>query len=1200
MRRWQGLKALGCTLVAAGTMLALAGHAAAAGNVVISQVYGGGGNTGATYQNDYVELFNRSASPISITGWSVQYASATGTGNFAANPVTTLSGVLAAGQYYLVKESGGTIGSPLPLADASGTVNMAAGGGKVILANTTTGLACNGGSTPCSGAQLAQIVDLVGYDGANFFEGSAAAPTLSNTTAGFRAGAGCVDTDNNGADFTAASPLARNTVSAFHVCPADNAPSVTSTSPANGAAGVVPGANVSITFSEPVNVADSWYSISCGTSGSHTATVSGGPTTFTLDPDSDFVEGETCTVTVVAADVTDQDTIDPPDTMAADYVFSFTTQVPPTPIHTIQGATHISPYAGQSVRTTGIVTAKSSNGFWMQDPSPDADEATSEGIFVFTSSAPAVAVGDSVSVSARVQEFRPGGASNGNLTTTELASPTVSVLSTGNSLPAPVVMGTGGRIPPDTVIENDAVGGSVENAGSVFDPAQDGLDFYESLEGMRVQLNDAVAVGPTATAFGETPVIGDNGANASVRTYRGGILLRPNDGNPERVTLDDQLTSLPNVNVGDHYSGPVVGVMDYNFGNPFVEVTSPGLTAIHDGVQREVTAPVAPGELAVATFNFENLAPDNPQSKFDGLASLIVNNLRSPDLIAGEEVQDNTGATDNGVVDASQTLSKLVDAIVAAGGPRYAWREIDPVDDTDGGQPGGNIRQVFLFRSDRGLSFVDRPGGDSTTPDAVTGSGASTQLLYSPGRIAPGDSAWSASRKPLAGEFDYRGHKLFVIANHFNSKGGDDPLRGRFQPPNEVTATQRHQQATLVAGFVSQLTSADPGANVVVLGDLNDYEFSPTVQILEGAGLNDLMDTLPLNQRYSYDFEGNSQVLDHIMLSGPLFARSLVFDPVHVNAEFFDQASDHDPSVVRVQLNDPPSVAAGGPYSVDEGSSTSLTASGSDPEGGPLTYAWDLDGNGTFETPGQTVSFSPDDGPATPTVSVQATDDVGHTSTAQVTVTVANVPPTVTALMPSSANGLTGEGVTFTGTATDPSTADTNAGFDWAFDAGSGFGAFGANGFVASFSSCGTYTVDAKARDKDGGVSTALTSPPVHVYDGSVLPPLQSGSYNVVQRGRTVPVKITVGCGGFLGGLHPAISLRAGDYDPSVDPGDPSYVIPDSSSAADTSGVMRESDGQYVYNLAVPSSAASGQLYTVVVRPFGGSSPTLYAVLKIK
>jgi uncharacterized protein len=1372
-------------LAAAIGALALASPAGAASpNVVISQLYGGGGNTGAQYTNDFIELFNRGSAPVDLSSWSLQYASATGTGNFGATTamITPLTGTLQPGQYQLVEEAGGANGAPLPTPKTTDAtpIAMAAGGGKVALVNTQTPLGCNGGSTPCPPGALAQIVDLVGYDGANFFEGSAAAPTLTNTTAAFRASGGCQDTDDNAADFAAAAPAPRtlltpiafcapptphlaisqvyggggnsgatykndfievfnrgavavsldgwsvqyaaatgtgawaqtpltnvtlqpgqyylvqeaqgaggsvslptpdatgttpmaagsgkvalvsstlplngqcptdasiadvvgygtancsetspaptltnttaglrrndgcvdtgdnsadvvsgtptprNTASPFKDCTADTAPSVAATTPAGNASDVAVGSNVSLTFSEPVNVQGSWYAISCGSSGSHAATVSGGPTTFTVDPDTDFAAGETCTVTVFSAGVSDQDTNDPPDTMTDDYVFSFATETAPIPIHDVQGAAHISPYNGQVVKVLGIVTARSSNGFWVQDPNADADPATSEGIFVFTSSAPTTVVGDSARVSGRVQEFRPGGATNGNLTTTELSSPTVTLLSSGNALPAPVVIGTGGRIPPDTVIENDA-SGSVETSG-VFDPAQDGLDFYESLEGMRVQLNDAVAVGPTATDFGETPVVGDDGANASVRTYRGGLLLRPDDGNPERVTLDDLLTPLPDVNVGDHYSGPVVGIMDYNFGNPFIEVTSPGLTAIHDGVTRETTDPVEPGQLAISTFNFENLSAGQTD-KLAALASLVVNNLRSPDLIAGEEVQDNDGTVDKGNVDASQTLSQLVAAIAAAGGPTYAWREIDPVDGQDGGAPGGNIRQVFLFRTDRGLSFVDRPGGDSTTANAVVGTGSATHLLYSPGRIDPASGAWASSRKPLAGEFDYRGHKLFVIANHFNSKGGDDPLRGRFQPPNAVTEAQRHQQAHEVADFVSGISTADPSANVVVLGDLNDFEFSETVQILEGAGLHDLMDTLPLKQRYSYEFEGNAQVLDHVMFSGALAGRSLVFDPVHVNAEFFDQASDHDPSVARVLLNDPPSASAGGPYAVDEGSTVTLGASGSDPEGGALTYAWDLDHDGTFETPGQSVSFTPDDGPSSPVVKVQATDDVGLTSTAQVTVAVANVAPTVTSLGGSPVNGLVGQDVTFTGTATDPSTADTTAGFDWALDPGAGYGAFGPNGLGVSFTSCGTHTVDAKARDKDGGVSAPFTSAPVHVYDAGLLSPLTTGAYNLVNRGQVVPVKLTIGCGGFLGGLRPEIAIRSGDYDPGVDPGDPSYIVPDSSSSADTSGVMRENGQQYQYNLGVPSNGSAGQLYTVLIRPFGGSAPTLYAVLKIR
>jgi hypothetical protein len=303
---------------------------------------------------------------------------------------------------------------------------------------------------------------------------------------------------------------------------------------------------------------------------------------------------------------------------------------------------------------------------------------------------------------------------------------------------------------------------------------------------------------------------------------------------------------------------------------------------------------------------------------------------------------------------------------------------------------------------------------------------------------------------------------------------------------------------------------------------------------------------------------------------------------------------------VRVQLNDAPSASAGGPYSVDEGSTVTLTASGTDPEGGALSYTWDLDGNGTFETAGQSVSFSPDDGPSTPLVKVRVTDDVGQTSTAQATVTVANLAPTVTALAASPPNGLTGQGVTFTGTATDPSTADTAAGFH--------LGVrhqfrprrvrreplrrlvFALRGVHRGCEGPG------QGRRSVGAVHVARRAP----YDADILPPLTAGAFNLVQRGQVVPVKPTIGCGGFLGGLHPAISIRAGAYDADVDPSDPSYVVPGTSSSADTSGVMREAEGQYMYNLGVPSNASTGQLYTVLIRQFGGSAPTLYAVLKIR
>jgi predicted extracellular nuclease len=323
------------------------------------------------------------------------------------------------------------------------------------------------------------------------------------------------------------------------------------------------------------------------------------------------------------------------------------------------------------------------------------------------------------------------------------------------------------------------------------------------------------------------------------------------------------------------------------------------------GTERESTDPSSQRELSIASFNVENLDPTDPQAQFDAIGSAIVNNLASPDLLSLEEIQDNNGATNDGTVAADQTLDKLVVAIEAAGGPTYEWRQIDPENNADGGEPGGNIRVAFLFRTDRGLSFVDRPGGGATTAAEVVVQGGRVRLSVSPGRIDPTNDAWDNSRKPLVGEFKYRGNTVFVIANHFNSKSGDDPLFGRFQPPIRGSEEQRHAQAEAVRGFVDELLAADPSAYVVVAGDLNDFEFSETADILVGSGetaLVDLPRELPTGDRYSYDFEGNSQVLDHILLSPQAASVDHEYDTVHMNAEFPDQISDHDPQVVRLAI----------------------------------------------------------------------------------------------------------------------------------------------------------------------------------------------------------------------------------------------------------------------------------------------------------
>jgi predicted extracellular nuclease len=696
------------------------------------------------------------------------------------------------------------------------------------------------------------------------------------------------------------------------VLPPETAPQVSSTTPANGATDVALDANVTITFDEPVNVGSTWFEIACSLSGTHTATQSGGPQTFTLDPSANFHHDESCTVTIDDAKVSDQDVTDPPDTMDADFSFTFTTAAIPVHIYEVQGAGHISPYVGRRVSVPGIVTAVRPISFYIQDATGDSNDATSDGILVFVgASTPGLAVGQAVSVAGTVTEFQSSTQTINNLRITQLTSPTVTLGGPGVPI-APTVIGAGGRAQPNAVIENDADGDLSTTGTNDFDPAQDGIDFYESLENMLVQVGGGAVVNATRS-FGEITVLPDNGAGATgLRTPRGGILAAPTDFNPERVIVDDEILrdqisprpikAMPDMNVGARITSPIIGPLDYSFANFKIQaMTQPSFTP--STIVRETAMQPHRRDLTVATFNVENLHPGDPQAKFDDLARLIVNNLRAPAILGLEEVQDNNGPTNDSVVDASVTYAKLIDAITIAGGPRYAYRQIDPVDDQDGGQPGGNIRVALLFRTDlRQLSFVDRPGGGPAVESTVVGKN-NPRLSSSPGRIGTQSPAFDETRKSLVGEFVWRGRTVFVIVNHFSSKNDDQPLYGRFQPPTRFTEGPRHGQAQVVNDFVDRLLALERKANVVVLGDINDFEFSQTIEILEGGVLTTLMDILPPNERYSYVFEGNSQVLDQILVSDSILKRSPKYDVVHVNSEFADaiQASDHEPQVAYLR-----------------------------------------------------------------------------------------------------------------------------------------------------------------------------------------------------------------------------------------------------------------------------------------------------------
>lgn len=570
----------------------------------------------------------------------------------------------------------------------------------------------------------------------------------------------------------------------------------------------------------------------------------------------------------------------------------------PVRIHDIQGTTRVSELAGQQVSdvpgvVTGVRSFGDARGFWFQDTQPDGDPRTSEGLFVYTgSTTPDVTEGDAVTVSGEVGEYYADDVSQ---SVTQLTGAKWQV--TGQEeVPAAE------PVTPDAVPE-----GYAPNPGSNGDiddlplqPDRFALDYYESREGMNLSVRDARVVGPT-DQYNSLWLTTKPQQNP---TERGGTAYTSYDApNSGRLKLESLIPldqrPFPKANVGDQLRGTTSGPLDYSaYGGYVLQAATLGEHAPGD-IKPESVDPQGDGQLSVATYNVENLSAADEQGKFDRLAEGIANNLAAPDIVALEEVQDNNGATDDGEVNADGTLKRFTDAIADAGGPRYQWRQIDPQNNADGGEPGGNIRVAFLFNPDR-VSFVDREGGDATTPVRAEQGKNGPKLSVSPGRIEPDGQMWRETRKPLAGEFTFQGRTVFVVANHFSSKGGDQPLHGRFQPPERSSEQQRIAQAQSVRGFVDELRAIDDQASIVVAGDLNDFGFSPALQALtEGDALNAPERSLPERERYGYVYEGNSQALDHILTSPGMGEVS--YDIVHVNAEFADQASDHDPQLLRTK-----------------------------------------------------------------------------------------------------------------------------------------------------------------------------------------------------------------------------------------------------------------------------------------------------------
>ena len=548
-------------------------------------------------------------------------------------------------------------------------------------------------------------------------------------------------------------------------------------------------------------------------------------------------------------------------------------------VYEIQGEGHATAYEDQPVTTTGIVTGVVSNGFYLQDPTGDGNDRTSDGIFVFTGSAPNVLAGDAVTVRGTPEEFVPGANS---LSITELLAGEVTIQSRGNALPDAVVIGTGGRTPPTEAIEDDGF--------TSYDPATDGLDFYETMEGMRVTVDAPVAVSNT-TSFGETWVLASGGAGATGFTGDTGITISDGDFNPERIMIDATAALnagyAPSHTLGDTLSD-VTGIMHYSFNNYRVLV-SEDVTVVSDVSAPRETTDLAGGRdhLTIANYNVENLDPGDSQAKFDILASNIVYNLGAPDILAVQEMQDANGLNGSDPLSAVVTAQKLIDAINAIAGPdgpNYVYVEVAPsTANSTGGEPGGNIRNGYFYNADR-VSYI-----------------ANSATLIE-------DPAFAGSRRPLVADFSFNGETVRLINVHFTSRIGSDDLMGANQPPVDAGDGSRTAQAQAVGAYVNTSLATDPTLKLGVTGDFNGFYFEDAVGTLEaGSGLYDLHRELAEAERYSYLFDGNLQAIDHMLVSGGL-RFGAQFDAVHINAEQAAgtfRGTDHDPILGRFYIEHP-------------------------------------------------------------------------------------------------------------------------------------------------------------------------------------------------------------------------------------------------------------------------------------------------------
>jgi predicted extracellular nuclease len=553
----------------------------------------------------------------------------------------------------------------------------------------------------------------------------------------------------------------------------------------------------------------------------------------------------------------------------------------------LHGPVARSPYQGQIVTTEGIVTLVHPDGFWIQSTSDHVPEQR-EGLQVFTASRAPVGEGDQVRVTGYVERYRQPGRGRDRFVTRLVQPGELAVLASDRPLPPAIRIGADGlRVPANQYDEDPTI-----------DPSQSATDFWTWLTGMRVEITDHVVIGPTSR-FGETWVMSP--PEHPDLNEHSVLIARPEGDHLDRIQINTHPLLRPDFPEpalpGDRFHR-LDGVVDYAFGG-FRVLPRHALQLDRADRSPDALSPTTVliggrEHLTVAAYNVENLDPvierldrvndfddlsdDLGSGRMARLGGHIAVSMASPDIVALQEIQDNNGAELGEVVSADRTYTALIDAIVAAGGPRYAFIDLPPVADSEGGQPGGNIRNGYLFNPER-VRLIDN----------------STERFIHP--------AFEGSRAPVLAAFEFNDHRIDLINNHFSSKGGSSPLFGEGERI-VGRAEARRDQATAIRALLADRAAWAGPAHWIVLGDLNDHWFSEPLSILKSEGeerLVNLIETRPMDERWTYIFRGTGQAIDHILTTPALADRAEV-EVVHVNARLADQAADHEPILARFHL----------------------------------------------------------------------------------------------------------------------------------------------------------------------------------------------------------------------------------------------------------------------------------------------------------